>query len=104
MTDAARPGGGGGVALTLLHRAYCHLCDDMLDALRPIAAAAGASIAVVDVDAHADLEAVWGDRVPVLFLGPPAPARELCHYNLDAARVRAALVGTATFASEPDFR
>lgn len=67
----------------------------MLYALRPIAAAAGASIAVVDVDAHADLEAVWGDRVPVLFLGPPAPARELCHYHLDAARVHAALVGAA---------
>ena len=56
----------------------------------------------------AALEAVWGDRVPVLFLGPPAPARELCHYHLDAARVTRRWSGLDSrdgdFASEPDFR
>ena len=77
--------------LTLLGRGYCHLCDEMLAAL---AAVAGATpIDVIDVDApeHAALEARWGDAVPVLFAGAPAPGNELCRYRLDAARVATAL-------------
>jgi hypothetical protein len=95
-----------GAGLTLLHRAYCHLCDELLEALRPLAAARGATIAVVDVDAPANaaLEAMWGDRVPVLFLGPPATENELCHYHLDAARLDAALAGTGAFASKAKIR
>jgi hypothetical protein len=87
--------------LTLLHRAYCHLCDEMLDALRPLVRAHAASIEVVDVDRpeHAALEREWGERVPVLFHGAPAATNELCHYRLDAARVEAALA----VASEPEF-
>ena len=38
--------------LTLLVRAYCHLCDEMLAAVQPLAAAHGAAIDVVDVDAR----------------------------------------------------
>jgi len=99
--------GGGpaprGPALTLLHRAYCHLCDEMLDALRPIAAAHGVTVTIVDVDAHAELESAWGDSVPALFLGAPAPGALLCRYRLDAARVAEAL-RTAALAATPDFR
>jgi hypothetical protein len=76
--------------LTLLTRAYCHLCDHMRDALRPLADAAGARIDEIDVDAHAVLEARFGERVPVLLLGD-VDGRELCHYHLDAARVAQAL-------------
>ncbi len=77
--------------LTLLSRAYCSLCDEMRDALAPVAAAAGCAVAVVDVDADAALEEAWGDLVPVLFLGPPGAGNELCHYRLDAMRVKDAL-------------
>ncbi len=77
--------------LTLLSRAYCHLCDEMLAALKPLAAAAGATLAVVDVDADAKLEAAYGDRVPVLFAGEPGSGDELCHFRLDPPRVEAAL-------------
>jgi hypothetical protein len=77
--------------LTLLVRAYCHLCDEMLDALAPLAAARKAPVRIVDVDADPALEAAWGDLVPVLFAGDPAPGADLCHYRLDAARVAAAL-------------
>ena len=77
--------------LTLLTRAYCHLCDEMRDALLPLAAARGVAVVTIDVDAHPGLEAAHGDRVPVLFLGEPAGGTELCHYHLDAARVRQAL-------------
>jgi hypothetical protein len=79
------------LALTLLTRAYCHLCDDMRDALAPIAARHGVRIDERDVDADRALEMRWGDLVPVLLLGDV----ELCHYALDAARVERALATAA---------
>jgi hypothetical protein len=75
----------------------------MQDALRPIAAAHGATVTIVDVDAHAELESAWGDSVPALFLGAPAPGALLCRYRLDAVRVAEAL-RTAALAATPDFR
>ena len=82
--------------LTLLSRAYCHLCDEMLSGLQPIARAHGAIVDVIDVDApaHAALEAAWGDRVPALFAGAPEGGALLCHFRLDPDRVRAVLGGT----------
>jgi hypothetical protein len=74
------------IELTLLVRAYCHLCDEMRDALMPLAKAAGAHVTEIDVDADAGVEARFGDLVPVLLLGGIDGA-ELCHYRLDAARV-----------------
>jgi Glutaredoxin-like domain (DUF836) len=82
------------VTLTLLSRAYCHLCDEMLMALRPIANAHAASIRVVDVDAHPALEATYGDDVPVLFVGDPGTGEELSRHRLDPARVAAALAAS----------
>ena len=84
--------------LTLLTRAYCHLCEEMLAALRPLAAAHAASVRVVDVDADPSLERAFGDAVPVLFAGEPGSGEELCRYRLDVARVAAAL--TARQAAE----
>lgn len=66
--------------LTLLVRAYCHLCDEMRAAVAPIAAAAGIALREVDVDGDPALDARWGERVPVLLAGE----RELCHYRFDA--------------------
>ncbi len=63
--------------LTLLVRAYCHLCDEMRSALA--IHAAGVPVDEFDVDADPALEARWGDLVPVLL----ADGRELCHYRLD---------------------
>ena len=79
------------MTLTLLSRAYCHLCDEMLAAIQPLAAAAGATIVVVDVDAEPKLESAYGDRVPVLFAGEPGTGDELCHFRVDLGRVEAAL-------------
>lgn len=70
--------------LSLLSRVYCHLCHDMEVALAPLAEEFGASVTVVDVDADEALEARWGELVPVLLHGEV----ELCHYFLDAAKVR----------------
>ena len=79
------------VTLTLLTRAYCHLCDDMRAALAPIARSANATIVEIDVDTDPALEARFGERVPVLLAGGVEDGRELCHYTLDRARVSAAL-------------
>jgi Glutaredoxin-like domain (DUF836) len=71
------------VKLTLLVRAYCHLCDEMHAALGPLLAASGIRVDVIDVDSDAALEARWGEKVPVLLDG----AHELCHFRLDVPTV-----------------
>lgn len=75
------------VALTLYGRRYCHLCDDMAAALAPLATEHRLRIVFVDVDADPALDDRYGERVPVLAHGET----ELCHYFLDAERVRAYL-------------
>ncbi len=71
------------MTLTLLVRAYCHLCDEMGAALAPFVASRKVTVELIDVDADPTLEARWGDKVPVLLSGE----EELCHYRLDAAAV-----------------
>ena len=73
--------------LVLFGRAWCHLCDDLHAALEPLAADFGIEIETVDIDAQPELVALYDERVPVLTLD----GVELCHYHLDAPRVRAAL-------------
>jgi Glutaredoxin-like domain (DUF836) len=73
---ASRP-----LQLTLLVRAYCHLCDEMRAALAPLAAAQGCAVDEIDVDADPALAARWGESVPVLLAGE----RELCHFRFDPA-------------------
>lgn len=79
--------------LTLYGRAWCHLCDDMHAALAPLLAEFGVQLVVIDIDTDPVLEARYNELVPVLV----CDGVELCHYHLDAARVRAAL--TARFAA-----
>lgn len=76
--------------LTLYGRAYCHLCDEMREALAPLVAEFGVAVSYVDVDSDPALEACFGEWVPVLMAGE----RELCHYHLDSAAVRAYLTQT----------
>ncbi|HSO05989.1 MAG TPA: glutaredoxin family protein [Pelomicrobium sp.] len=78
-----------GPRLTVYSRAYCHLCDDLLAALVPLAQRAGVAVEIVDVDSDAGLEAAYGDKVPVLMAGE----REICHYHLDRAALDAYLAG-----------
>jgi hypothetical protein len=73
--------------LTLLVRAYCHLCDDMRDTLAPLAAMFGWAIDEIDIDADTMLEKQWGESVPVLLVGKS----ELCRHRIDAALVTAFL-------------
>ena len=55
----------------------------MVAALRARPLAAGCSIEIVDVDRDPQLEAEFGEWVPVLF----ADGKRLCHYHLDTLKV-----------------
>ena len=75
---------------TLYSRSYCHLCDDMLAALKAMQDGAEEfTIEVIDVDADPALVARFDELVPVLFGDLAAP--ELCHYFLDREAVTAYL-------------
>lgn len=73
-----------GIELTLLSRAWCHLCHDMEAAVAPLAQEFGVGVTVVDVDADPELVSRYDELVPVLLHGE----YELCHYFLDEAKVR----------------
>jgi hypothetical protein len=83
--------------LVLYGRAWCHLCDDMLAALKPVLAEFGATVDVLDIDADPALEARFNELVPVLM----CDGVELCHYRFDEVRVRAALTARTHSASHP---
>lgn len=81
------------IELTLYGRTYCHLCDDMKNALELLRRGFSFVLHEVDVDSDPVLEARFDELVPVLMTGapeaPPEDARELCHYFLDVPAVRA---------------
>ena len=56
--------------LTVLSREYCHLCEELITALKQF-------------HKHPRLEEKWGDKVPVLLDGD----LEICHYYLDVEAV-----------------
>ncbi len=70
--------------LTLLTREGCHLCAVAAETLRRIAAEAGLAADERDVDADLELQAEYGDRVPVVLLD----GREHCYFTVDVARLR----------------
>jgi len=73
--------------LTVLSRAYCHLCEELIAALERFQGRYSFDIEVIDVDSHPRLEQKWGDKVPVLLDGE----LEICHYYLDNDAVDARL-------------
>lgn len=87
MRDAEAPR----AVFTVYSRSYCHLCDELLAELQAVLAGwerpAMFAIEVVDVDGDEALETRHGERVPVLEYA----GRELCHYRLDAEKVREVL-------------
>lgn len=70
--------------LRLYGRAWCHLCEDMAQALNAL----GVAFEAFDVDADPALEGRFGERIPVL---TDAEGNEICHYHLDLAALNQAM-------------
>jgi hypothetical protein len=70
--------------LQLLTREGCHLCEDAATTLAQIAAEAGLPTTSVDVDSDPELQAEYGDRVPVVLLD----GREHSYFAVDVPRLR----------------
>jgi len=67
----------------LYSRSYCHLCDDLLVALRKLVGDQ-ISVNVVDIDLHPELIQRYDELVPVLMGCRDAqPDQQLCNYFLD---------------------
>ena len=70
--------------LRLLTRANCHLCEVAAETLDRIGAEAGVPVTALDVDADPELQAEYGDRVPVVLLD----GREHSYFSVDVDRLR----------------
>jgi len=70
--------------LQLLTRAGCHLCEIAAETLERIGAEAGLAPEAIDVDGDPDLQAEYGDRVPVVLLD----GREHSYFTVDVVRLR----------------
>ncbi|MGF6147807.1 Glutaredoxin-like domain (DUF836) [Kingella potus] len=77
--------------LTLMFREYCSLCHAMRDALRPFQDEFGFELEIFDVDDDPLLETRYNELVPVLLDGET----EICHWHLDAQKLRAYLMRKA---------
>ncbi len=78
------------IELVIYSRSYCHLCDDMRDALIAYGRAGEFTLEIVDVDADPDLVARYDELVPVLAARLTGGAmRVLCHHFLDRAALQA---------------
>lgn len=70
--------------LTLITRVDCCLCDEMKAIATTVAAEAGATLDIRDVDADAALHARFSDEVPVLLIN----GRKAFKYRCSAAELR----------------
>lgn len=80
----------------LYSRSYCHLCDDMHEALRALCVLYGKQlpIEVIDVDLHPELVERYDELVPVLMgLDEGQAPQQLCNYFLNENKVRTFLTG-----------
>ena len=75
------------IALQLLSRPGCQLCDEMLEELAPLISGR-ATVEIIDISDDDALAARYSFLIPVLMHGD----QELCRYRLDRDRV-ASLLG-----------
>jgi len=71
----------------LYSRPGCGLCEEMLDELAALPAAAQAGVDVLDVDADPAAKMRYGHKIPVLLYG----GELVCHGRLDPEEVHKAL-------------
>ncbi|MCP5245315.1 MAG: glutaredoxin family protein [Burkholderiales bacterium] len=69
--------------LVVYGREACHLCEQMILALKEKQAQVSFEFQVIDIDADPELVAQFNDKIPVLM--SRADQKEICHYHLDIA-------------------
>ncbi|HIF51044.1 MAG TPA: glutaredoxin family protein [Thiotrichaceae bacterium] len=69
------------LVLSLYSRAECHLCEEMLDALKQWQNRFDFRVNVIDIDQNSSLTERFAARIPLLALGDI----EICEYFLDEA-------------------
>lgn len=77
----------GGIAhLTIYTRPGCHLCDDMKAIVARVAGALPHAIAIGEVDISSDreLERLYGEEIPVLFVN----GRKAAKYRITESELR----------------
>ena len=67
--------------LIVYGREECHLCQEMILALRNLQVQVSFDFQVVDIDSDPELAACYGDKIPVLLSS--CTRQEICHYFLD---------------------
>ena len=72
------------IRLTLLTRRECCLCEEMHAVIREVAGEVPAAIETVDVDSDPELQARYGDAIPVLLVN----GRMAFKYRVTAAALR----------------
>ena len=72
------------IALTLITRVDCHLCDEMAAVIALVLREVPAALEVRDVDAEPGLRARYGDEVPVLLIN----GRKAFKYRVGAWELR----------------
>lgn len=75
--------------LTLITRPGCHLCDVAKEAMDRIAADTGEQWQEINVESERELEAEYGDRVPVILLD----GKEHGYWRVEEDRLRRDLAG-----------
>jgi glutaredoxin len=68
-TEMGRLAVAGPLDVTLYTRAGCHLCEEAKTQMAPLLRKFSARLREVDIDCDAQLRALYGDDVPVIFLG-----------------------------------
>lgn len=91
MSDDGTPAPQPGARITVLSRPGCHLCEEALAELAPIAAEAGTAIAEIDIEQDDALHRAHLERIPVVLVD----GVEICTFFVEHGPVRAAL-GLAT--------
>lgn len=82
------------VHFILYSRSYCHLCEEMMQALQKFHERYAFTIEQIDVDADEGLTTLYDELVPVLTArNSKGTSVQLCHYFLDVPRVEAFLMG-----------
>jgi thiol-disulfide isomerase/thioredoxin len=66
-------------------REECHLCQNMILALKNLQEQVSFDFQVIDIDSNPELVALYGEKIPVLVFLINHQEQEICHYFLDLA-------------------